>query len=129
MLPAPYPPWRNPRLIVLLFLVFLAGSLAGALAMKLWRPGKVTRAQPTAWSDKTQAAILERFRNELDLNPQQTSKFEEILDDFAKYYHTLQNQMADVRTEGRNRMLEILTPQQKEKFKRMATELQEKLPR
>ncbi|MCW5978832.1 MAG: hypothetical protein KIT09_12180 [Bryobacteraceae bacterium] len=125
---SPAPPWKNPRLLVLLLSVFLCGSLAGALTMKLCSPVRSARAQ-SDWTPDSRTKMLERFQKELDLTPAQTQGFQQVLDDFGKYYHTLQAQMAEVRGEGRRTMLKILTPEQQKKFKRMGEELQDKMPR
>ena len=66
----------------------------------------------------------ERFRKELTLTDDQTREVAEVLDDFVKYYQTLQAQMDDVRANGKDRIVNILNPEQRDKFSRMMTELQ-----
>jgi Spy/CpxP family protein refolding chaperone len=60
----------------------------------------------------------------LKLTPQQAEEIGTILDDFMMYYQTLQAQMDEVRASGKDRILKILTPEQREKFGRMLSELQ-----
>ena len=69
---------------------------------------------------------MERFRKELDLSESQTTEVAEVLDDFVKYYQTLQAQMDDVRANGKDRIISILNPNQREKFTRMMSEVQAK---
>jgi Spy/CpxP family protein refolding chaperone len=40
------------------------------------------------------------------------------------YYQTLQAQIDDVRASGKERIVKILSPEQREKFNRMLSELQ-----
>ena len=125
MLPSNCPPWKNPRIVLLLCLVFLSGAVAGALAMKLWRPAKVLTAGPDVFPEGNRR-VLERFRTQLDLTPEQTRAFEEILDDYGKYYHSLQAQMSEMWSNGKSRMLALLTDEQRKKFVNMGAEFEKK---
>jgi hypothetical protein len=78
------------------------------------------------WKEGGSAISIQRFRKELDLNPQQTQEIETVLDDFVMYYQTLQAQMDDVRATGKNRILKILNEEQKQKFEHMLSDLQSK---
>lgn len=115
--------WQNPRVLVTLLLVFLSGSLAGALAMRYGVHPMVHRAPP-AWTEGGREISLQRFEKELSLTPDQSRDMERILDDFMMYYHSLQAQMDDVRADGKDRILRILNPQQKQRFEQMLTDLQ-----
>jgi hypothetical protein len=126
-----YATWQNPRILLILLLVFLAGASAGMLAMALgahqWMHARAQAAGPV-WRDTTgsKAASLARFQKELDLSPQQTQQLETILDDFFTYYHTLQAQLDDVRASGKQRIMRILNDKQKQKFEKLMVELQDK---
>ena len=58
--------------------------------------------------------------------PAQSEQLETILDDFFTYYHTLQAQLDDVRSSGKQRILRILNDEQKKKFEQLAAEPQNK---
>jgi hypothetical protein len=120
--------WQNPRILLILLLVFLCGASAGMLAMALgfhdWMHHRMARPVP-AWKEGGREVSLQRFRQELNLTPQQTEQLETILDDFFTYYHTLQAQLDDVRASGRQKILRILDDSQKKKFEKLMTELQD----
>lgn len=119
--------WQNPRILLTLFLVFLCGATAGMVAMAMgahrWMHAS---AAPAAWKESGKEVLLQRFKTDLDLSPAQTDQLETVLDDFFTYYHTLQAQLDDVRASGKQRILRILDENQKRKFERMMTDLQEK---
>lgn len=121
--------WQNPRILLVLFLIFLCGASAGMLAMALgahrWMHERMLPATP-AWKESGKDVSLQRFRQELNLTPQQTEQLETILDDFFTYYHTLQAQLDDVRASGKQKILRILDDNQKKRFEKLMAELQEK---
>lgn len=92
-----------------------------SLAGRRWQ-----NPQPVSWKEGGKEITLERFKRELKLTPEQTSQLEAILDDFFTYYHTLQAQLDEVRATGKDRILRVLNPEQRQKFERMMSELQSK---
>ncbi len=121
MIRDPEATWQNPRVLLTLSLVFLCGSLAGALTMRYGFQPKV-RPPASYWTEEGKEISLQRFQDELQLTPDQAKKIELILDDFMMYYHTLQAQMDEVRATGKTRILEVLNDEQKQKFERMMSE-------
>ncbi len=117
--------WQNPRILCILLLVFVCGATAGALTMRLGSSGS-RRASASYWREGGKEIQIERFRKELDLSPEQTRKMEVVLSDFVTYYQTLQEQMNEVRSSGKQRILEILDEEQKQKFLQMMSDLQNK---
>ena len=118
-------PWKNPRVIYTLLFVFLSGAVFGAITMRLNYQPERHKAGPY-WKQGGREIALDRFKKELDLTPAQTSEMETVLDDFMMYYQTLQAQMDDVRATGKTRILRILNEDQKKKFERMISDLNEK---
>jgi hypothetical protein len=120
------PAWKNPQLLLVLALIFLCGAIAGAIAMGTafhhW-PGSL-RPSPS-WREGGKEISLLRFKKELNLTPSQTEELELVLDDFMKYYQMLQSQMDDVRAMGKTRILRVLDDQQKRKFEKMLSEMQQ----
>ena len=109
------PPFWTPKLagFSTLLLVFLCGAVAGAVAMNL---GAHNRLHPLPfWKANAKAEYLKTVQKELDLSPEQTAQMESILDDFSKYYQT-------VLSDGRARIFNILTEDQKVKFEKMLKE-------
>lgn len=124
----PRPNWRNPRIWLILLLVFLCGSLAGALA---FRYGFHNSPAPQApyWSEAGKEISLQRLERELDLTEKQSQEIALILDDFVKYMHSLQVQMDEVRADGKRRILSVLDERQKKKFHEMLSGLSERKSR
>jgi Spy/CpxP family protein refolding chaperone len=105
----------NPRLVasISLALVFLCGALAGALVMDF---GVHNRLRPPSFeTSQGQALYFDRLQKELDLTPAQSDQVKSILNDFWQYYRT-------VLSEGRGRIEQVLTPDQRLKFARVLQE-------
>jgi hypothetical protein len=125
--PSQAPPWQNLRVLSTLGLVFLAGAASGALSMQFGLHDKMhhTVATPNpSTAVPIQKTMLERFDSELALSPDQSNKIAAVLADYTQYYQSLQDQLDDIRATGRTRILQILTPDQRDKFEKMGTELE-----
>jgi len=115
-------PWQNPRIVSTLLLVFLAGASAGALSMQLGLHEKLHRVS-AASREPSREAVLQKFRSELELSGAQTEKIAMVLDDYGMYYQSLQDQLDDLRSTGKTRILQILNSDQRAKFQKMMTDL------
>lgn len=128
MAPSKCSGWQNPKILLMLLVVFLCGASAGMLVMSLgvhhWMHAQAS--QPS-WKDSGKEASVQQFKKELNLTPAQTEQLETILDDFFTYYHTLQAQLDDVRASGKQRILRILNDEQKKKFEKGISQMQERL--
>lgn len=113
------PTWHHPRVLAVLFAVFLCGAAAGSLATRLISP----RVSASAWKEGGRTYTLEMLKKELDLTPEQAAQIETVLDEFVLYYQNLQGQMDDFRADGKERMMRVLNAEQREKFNRMMSEL------
>jgi hypothetical protein len=118
-------PWRNPRILFILFLVFLTGSAAGALAMRYSQKTVVVKPPPSLKENGKEISLL-RLKKELNLTKEQAAEVETILDDFMLYFQTLQTQIDDVRANGKDRIMALLNPEQRERFEQMLSEFQAK---
>jgi len=67
--------------------------------------------------------VLQRFKAELDLSGDQSEKLGMVLDDYRQYYQSLQDQLDDLRSTGKTRILAILNPQQRDRFEKMMNDL------
>jgi hypothetical protein len=114
--------WRTPRVFLTLLLVFLCGFAAGGLATRAGLPPMTYRPRPY-WSEGGKQISVHKLRKELSLTDEQSRQIEQILDDFVKYYQTLQSQMDDVRADGKDRIMRILNDDQQKRFKVLLTEL------
>ena len=112
----------NSRVLTTLLLVFAAGAASGALWMRLDLHDRLHRTASA--STKTASdAVLQNFKTKLDLSTEQTQRIALVLEDYRHYYDSLQDQLDDLRATGKNRILEILDPQQREKFEKTMAEL------
>jgi Spy/CpxP family protein refolding chaperone len=114
--------WSNPRVLTVLLLVFLSGGLTGAISLRFVRARLASRAaapvsSPASWNNKE--GFLNRCKKELNLRPEQEQRMSSVLDDYRMYYQNLQEQLDEVRATGKGRILEILDPDQKQKFEKL----------
>ena len=116
--------WQNPRILALLLLVFLCGALAGAITMQSGLHEKLHRSSSSAyWRDGKNEFSYEKLQKELNLTPDQSERLKTILDDFVKYHADLEAQIEDVRATGRNRIKQMLTPEQRQRFEQLSQQL------
>lgn len=122
MLASDQPTWQNPRVLTLLVLVFLSGAMAGAIGMRAGLHRQLQRSTAYWRGEKTQFSY-DTLKRELGLSADQSRKLKTILDDFAKYHDDLEVQIEDVRATGRNRIVQILTPEQRKRFEQLSDQL------
>jgi len=115
--------WQNPRILTTLVMVFLCGALAGAITMRSGLHDKLHRSAAAYWKEGPREFSYDRLKKDLNLTPDQAERLKTILDDFVKYHEDLQAQIEDVRATGRNRILQMLTPEQRRRFEQLSTEL------
>jgi Spy/CpxP family protein refolding chaperone len=123
MLAADRASWQNPRILTTLVMVFLCGALAGAITMRSGLHDKLHRSAAAYWKDGQSEFSYDRLKRDLNLTPDQAERLKTILDDFVKYHEDLQAQIEDVRATGRNRILQMLTPEQRRRFEQLSTGL------
>jgi hypothetical protein len=118
----------NSRIVLTLTGVFLAGLGSGMLAMRFGLHDALHTAVAPIPQPPNQDVVLERFRTELNLSADQTSKLAAVLADYQHYYQAVQEQIEemrlrdqidDLRATGKSKILEILNPDQRAKFEKM----------
>jgi trans-aconitate methyltransferase len=120
-------PWQHPQVVSTLLLVFLAGGACGAVAMRfrildrLQHP--VAAASKAASKEASRDAVIQNFKTKLNLSPEQAQKVAVILEDYRHYYESLEDQLDDLRSTGKTRIVQILDSGQREKFEKMMAEL------
>jgi Spy/CpxP family protein refolding chaperone len=116
--------WQNPRILALLLLIFLCGALAGALTMRSSLHTKLHRGAASYWtSDNDKLFSYDTLKTQLSLTSEQSERLKTILDDFVKYHEDLEAQIEDMRATGKNRIKQMLTPEQRQKFERLCNKL------
>ena len=103
--------------------LFACGAVTGVVAMRVSQR-TVSAKQTPVYREGGREISLQRFKKELDLSNEQAAEIEVILDDFMMYYQTLQAQIDEVRSNGKDRIQAILNDEQRAKFNKMLNELQ-----
>jgi Spy/CpxP family protein refolding chaperone len=116
------PTWQNPRILTTLVLVFLVGAMAGAIGMQAGLHRKLQQNAAYWRGDKVEFSY-DQLQRELKLTPDQAERLKTILDDFVKYHEDLEAQIEDVRATGRNRIVQMLTPEQRKRFEQLSNDL------
>ncbi len=128
MTSSPRSPWLDPRLLLVVFLIFAVGAVVGALAMRYTIVPRPVQGAAAYFPVGDSQVALETMVRDLNLNPAQAAQLELILDDFVMYVQMLQMQMDEVRASGKVRILNILDDQQRVRFEKMMGELQARRP-
>lgn len=117
--------WQNPKVLTTLLLVFIAGAFSGALGMRAGLHERIHAHNllPSIKDPNASKTFLDHCMTELDLSDKQAREMASILDDYKLYYQNVQDQLEEVRSTGKSRIMELLDSQQKQKFERMITEL------
>ncbi len=123
MLAADRASWQNPRILALLLLIFVCGALAGALSMRSSLHNKLHRGAPYWKDDSAQLFSYDKLKKDLNLTSEQSERLKTILDDFVKYHEDLETQIEDMRATGKNRIVQMLTPDQRRQFERLCNQL------
>src|SRR5580692_8576688 len=107
-------PWQNPRILSTLVLVFVAGGVSGAVWMQLGLHDRLHHSSSREVSRNTGSKInLKNLQSQLDLSDDQSGKIAVVLEDYSQYYQSLQDQLDDLRSTGKSRILQILNPNQR----------------
>ena len=122
----------NLKVAGTLVVVFLAGAAVGALTMQMGLHERLHRpvsaaTLPVIRKASSSDALVQRFKTELNLSADQADKIAMVLADYREYYHSLEDQLDDVRSTGKSRIMQILDEQQRTKFEKMMGDLQPQL--
>lgn len=110
------PKWfEKSRAPVYILLIFLCGVVSGGLATNLWTNWGHDRevAQASTPRPSRTQRLVTRFTRDLDLTPEQIKKLTVILDETRRQYNIQEDA---TRAEGRNRIRQILTDEQRSKY-------------
>ena len=122
----------NLKVAGTLVVVFLAGAAVGALTMQMGLHERLHRTVsaatlPVIRKASSSDALVQRFKTELNLSADQADKIAMVLADYREYYHSLEDQLDDVRSTGKSRIMQILDDQQRAKFEKIMGDLQPQL--
>lgn len=101
--------WSNPKILLVLALIFLCGTAVGSAVTQRIIHSRATRS-------KSMEVQLKDLKSALNLTAKQQQIVNKELDDYAKYYQNIEEERANVARFGKERIFEVLTPEQQKKF-------------
>lgn len=109
--------WTNPRVLLILAMIFLCGAMCGSVVTRsLLHSRMEVRAGQQRTIEAARSYGLEHLRTELNLSPAQEASLTKLLDDYGKYYQNIEDERQDVAEHGRRHILDMLTPEQRKRF-------------
>jgi hypothetical protein len=115
--------WSNPKVLAILAVIFLCGAAFGSAVTRSYLHSKMFPAPQHRGLKAAQRVGLERLKTELNLTPEQEKIVTKELDDYAKYYQNIEDEREDVAEHGKQRILDVLNPEQRRKFSEIFSEL------
>jgi Spy/CpxP family protein refolding chaperone len=117
----------NRKAVLLVFVLFALGIALGSVGTYVVTT-RVLAARPQATFAHT-PGHMEMFTRDLNLNPDQQNQIQAILNDtrarYAELHEKLDPEYEQVRHEGRQRIRQVLTPEQRPKFEELLRQIDE----
>ena len=113
---------------LLVFVLFILGIALGGVGTYLVTM-RVQAARPQATLARNPGHAMAMFTRDLNLNPDQQTQIQAILSDtrarYAELHEKLDPEYEQVRQQGRERIRQILTPEQRPKFEELLRQMDE----
>ena len=115
------PKWpERSRAALYIALIFLCGIVTGALASNVWMNWGPPRSRSArADAPRTRQRTVDRVKRKLSLTPEQAQKLDRIVEETRTAYQVHENEIGAIRQQGRDRIREILTDEQKAKYEQI----------
>jgi Spy/CpxP family protein refolding chaperone len=117
----------NRKAIFLVFVVFALGIALGAIGMYVVK-ARVLAAHPQT-ALRTPSSTMAMFTRDLNLDADQQAKIQAIFNDTRSHYAELHDKFDPeyerVRQEGRERIRQVLTPEQRPKLEELLRQIDE----
>ena len=118
----------NRKAFLLVFVLFVLGVALGSVGTYLVTM-RVQAARPQATLAHNPGHTMAMFTRDLNLNSDQQNQIQAILNDtrsrYASLHQKLDPEYEQVRHEGRERIREVLTPEQRPKFEDLLRQIDE----
>jgi Spy/CpxP family protein refolding chaperone len=120
----------NRKAVLLVFVLFILGIGLGSVGTYLVTE-RVQAARPQAQATLVHnpAHTMAMYTRDLNLNPEQQSQIQAILNDmragYAGLHEKLDPEYEQVRQQGRERIRQVLTPEQRPKFEDLLRQIDE----
>ena len=118
----------NRKAVLLVFVLFVLGVALGSVGTYVVTT-RVQAARPQATLARNPGHTMAMFTRDLNLNPDQQNQIQAILNDtrarYAELHQKLDPEYEQVRHEGRERIRQVLTPEQRPKFEDLLRQIDE----
>ena len=118
----------NRKAVLLVFVLFVLGIAIGSVGTYLVTT-QVQAARPHASLSHNYAGTVAMFTQGLSLSSDQQTQLEAIFNDMRSHYQALHEKLdpeyEQVRQQGRERIRQILTPEQRAKFEDLLRQIDE----
>ena len=118
----------NRKAVLLVFVLFVLGIGLGSVGTYVVTT-RVQAARPQATLARNPGHTMAMFTRDLNLNPDQQNQIQAILNDtrarYAELHQKLDPEYEQVRHEGRERIRQVLTPEQRPKFEDLLRQIDE----
>jgi len=118
----------NRKAVLLVFVLFVLGIALGSVGTYVVTT-RVQAARPQATLARNPGHTMAMFTRDLNLNPDQQNQIQAILNDtrarYAELHQKLDPEYEQVRHQGRVRIREVLTPEQRPKFEELLRQIDE----
>ncbi len=116
------------KAVLLVFVLFVLGIALGSLGTYVVTT-RVLAARPQATLARNPAHTMRMYTRDLNLNPDQQNQIQAILNDtrarYAGLHEKLDPEYEQVRQQGRDRIRQVLTPEQRPKFEELLRQMDE----
>jgi Spy/CpxP family protein refolding chaperone len=118
----------NRKAVLLVFVLFVLGIALGSVGTYVVTL-RVQAARPQATLAHNPARTMAMYTRDLNLSPDQQNQIQAILNDtrsrYAELHEKLDPEYEQVRQQGRERIRQILTPEQRPKFEDLLRQIDE----
>jgi Spy/CpxP family protein refolding chaperone len=118
----------NRKALLMVFILFVLGIALGSVGTYLVTT-RVLAARPQAAMPRDPNQHMAMFTRDLQLTPDQQSQIQAILSDTRSHYASLHEKLdpeyEQVRQQGRERIRQALTPEQRPKFEELLRQMDE----
>ncbi len=111
--------WSNPKVLAVLTIIFVCGAAFGSAVTRSYLHAHMYHPRSDRAIEMARQVGLQRLKAVLNLNPEQEHTVTAVLDDYGKYYQNIEDEREDVAELGKQRILAVLNPDQKKRFKQI----------
>jgi hypothetical protein len=108
--------WSNPKVLVVLAVIFVCGMACGSALTSAFIHSRMATGSAYQSMERARRIGWQTLKKELQLTPDQVKTVTKELDDYAKYYQNIEDQREDVAMLGTQHILAVLSPDQRERF-------------